>query len=151
MRSIVRSAVTAGLFAVLALVAGSASFAPSVSAAETGRYSLDDAWCFDDGLDHYCTEIDGWFRYTVTPDGRERVTINSRQHIVVTRDGVLIGESTKVTADRTIYLDGGLFSLHSNVHTKVDYIDQECVSGIVLRMTNYGEVVDFRFTGPECA
>ena len=151
MRSTLRSAAAAGLFAVLALVAGSASFAPSVSAAETGRYSLDDSWCFDGGLDQYCTDIVGTMRWVVMPDGRERVTINARQRIVVTRDGVLIGESTTVRTDHSVYLEGGLFSLRTNVHTKADYIDQWCVSGAVLRMTNYGEIFDFRMTGPDCA
>ncbi len=149
MRSTLRSAVTAGLFAVLALVAGSASFAPSVSAAETGRFEIDDSWCFQDVVLRYCFEIDGALHYVTTPDGRERATIVARQTTVITSDGVFVGRSREASLSRSLYVDGGRSDHFEVSHTKSTYGDETCVITAVLRITDFELVLD-HWNGPGC-
>lgn len=150
MRSTIRSAATAGLFAVLALVAGSASFAPSVSAAETGRFEIDDTWCFQDVVLRYCFEIDGSLHWVTTPDGRERATIQARQTTVITNDGAFVGRSREVSLSQSLYVDGGQSDHFEVSHTSSTYGDETCVITAVLRITDFELVLD-HWKGPGCA
>ena len=150
MRSILRSTMTAGLFAVLTLVAGSAGFAPSASAAEPGRFQIDDAWCFQDVDLRYCFEIDGSLHWVSTPDGRERATIQTRQTTVITDDGAFVGRSRVVGLSRSLYVDGGQSDHFDVSHTISTYGDETCVITAVLRITDFEVVLD-HWNGPGCA
>jgi hypothetical protein len=150
MRSTLRSAVTAGLFAVFALVAGSASFAPSVSAADTGRFEIDDEWCFQDVVLLYCFEIDGSVQWVTTSDGRDRATIQARQTTVITNNGVLVGQSRQISLLKSLYVEGGRSDLFEVSHTNSTYGDETCVISAVLRITDFEVVLD-HWKGPGCA
>jgi hypothetical protein len=150
MRSILRSTMAAGLFAVLTLVGASASFAPSASAAEPGRFQIDDAWCFQDVDLRYCFEIDGSLHWVTTPDGRERVTIQARQTTVITDDGAFVGRSRDVSLTRSLYVEGGQSDHFGVSHTMSTYGDETCVITAVLKVTDFEVVLD-HWNGPGCA
>jgi hypothetical protein len=150
MRSILRSAATAGLFALLALTAGSASFAPSANAADPGRFDIDDTWCFQDVIDRYCFVVNGHVHWVVTPDGRDRATIQARQTTVISRDGAVIGASREVSLLKSLYVEGGRSDLFEISHTKATYGGERCVITAVLKITDFEVTLD-HWNGPGCA
>ncbi len=147
MRPFIRS-ITALAFALLVMTAGS-SAALASNGAETGRSETHEAWCFDDVVLQYCFEVDGTFRYTATPNGRELVHMNFRNRTTVYENGVVVGTSDVRSIDQTVYVDGGQYSTKSIVRTKASFGDQVCTSTTVFKMVDYEIVVD-RSNGPGC-
>ena len=149
MRSLLRS-LSAVAFALLVLTAGSSAALASSGSAETGRSTFDDEWCFDDVVLQYCFDVEGFVRYTATPDGRERVSIHSVNRTVVYEDGVVVGSSDVRSIDSSLYEDGGQVRTQSIVRTQASFGDQTCVTAVVFKMVDYEVVVD-RWNGPDCS
>ena len=149
MRSLFRS-LGAVVFALLVMTAGSSAALASGDGAETGRYTIDDEWCFDDVVLQYCFDVDGFVRYTATPDGRELATMNVRNRTVVFENGVVVGSSDVRSIDTSVYEDGAQVRTQSVVKTRVSFGDQTCVSTLVFKMVDYEVIVD-RWNGPDCA
>ena len=148
MRSALRS-IGAIVFALLDMTAGSSAALAAGDGAETGRYTIDDAWCFDDVVLQYCFEVDGFVRYTATPDGRELATIHVRNRTVVYENDVVVGTSDVRSIDKSVYEDGGQVSTQSIVKTRATFGEQTCVSTVVFKMVDYEVVVD-TWNGPDC-
>jgi hypothetical protein len=147
MRSFFR-AVAASILALYVLGAASTAVL-AATPAETGRYSIDDEWCFQDVVLRYCFDFDGFVSYVALPDGRERVTIQARETTVVTRDGAVVGETREVSIDKTLFVDGGLSDMHTVTHAQASFDDQTCTYTAVLKIGDYEVVLD-QWNGPGC-
>ncbi len=148
MRSPLRSLLASALFAVSVLgVAASGALAAS---ATPGRFTSSDAWCFDDVVLQYCFDNQHTVRFIEFADGDGWVSISSREQTVVYRDGAIVGQSTTVSQDRSIYVDGGLATLREVSHTKYAGEGVTCTSTYLLRITDF-ELQMERWNGPGCA
>jgi hypothetical protein len=147
MRSSLRSLLSAAALAVAALlVAASAVFA---STASPGRFTVDDAWCFDDVVLQYCFDQHYTVQFVDFADGDGWVKITGRATTDIYRDGVLVGTSRTVSNDRSVYVDGGQANLHTVEHTRSSFDGETCVITTVLRITDFEVVLD-KWNGPGC-
>ena len=90
---IVRSLLTGSLLALTILGASTAAVSAASSTHET--FPIDEAWCFDDGLLTYCTEMTGTVKFVLDPSGGERSITKIVQTVVITDDaGAYVGEYT---------------------------------------------------------
>jgi hypothetical protein len=123
--------------------------AATASGASRETYDLADAWCFDDVVLQYCTEVEGRFQVISTPNGREAAKVPLLERVTVYRDGVEIGSYDTRTHDRTVFLDGGILSMHIGERTTATYDGQTCVTLADFRMVD-DEVVLDRFGPTRC-
>jgi hypothetical protein len=150
LRSLTRALTASALLATL-LVGGAASTAFAAgSPADNGRYTFGDDYCWEGGSWKYCFEQDGSLTFVVTPDGTEMATIVFRQRTLSYFNGTLIGDSSEVSIDRSVWKDGGLSDFHIVEHTKAEFDGQTCVLTTVLKQTDYEIVLD-HWNGPGCA
>ena len=138
---LVRSVLTGSLLA-LALVGGSAA-AVSAASSTHETFPIQEAWCFDDGLLTYCTEITGTFTVVVEPSGDERSLTKLTQHVVITDDdGAYVGEYTSRVNDqfRFSWDDGMTIKSLERIHS----FDGEltCVSSIKVLIKDFDVKVD---------
>ncbi len=138
---IVRSLLTGSLLALTILGASTAAVSAASSTHET--FPIDEAWCFDDGLLTYYTEMTGTFKVTLDPSGGSRSQTKIVQHVVITDDaGAYVGEYTSRVHDQFRFdFDGGMtIKSLERIHS-VDG-DLTCVSSIKLFIKDYEAKVD---------
>jgi hypothetical protein len=138
---LVRSLLTGSLLA-LAVIGGSAGVVSAASSTHE-TFPIQEAWCFDDGLLTYCTEIDGTFKIVIAPDGDERSITQLTQHVVITDDaGQYVGEYTSRVNDqfRFSWEDGMTIKSLERIHS----FDGEltCTSSIKVLIKDFEVKVD---------
>lgn len=130
--------------ALLALAVLGASAATVLAApADTGRFEVADAWCFDDVTLVYCTETDGFVSVVVTPDGGEKAVTHLRSRTVITdAAGAYVGEYTVRTQDQFRYSADGDVTMHEVTHTSATFDGTTCTGHSVLRIADFEVRID---------
>jgi hypothetical protein len=144
MRLLKRPLFASVMLAVLVVGGGTATaLAAPGAAASPGRFTIDEAWCFQDGIGgyNYCFEMNGSMHVTTKPDGRETATINLRQATVIRQNGVVIGESRTTSLDQFRFSDEGM-DIQTVAHTRSEFGGQKCVATTVLKIVDYEVVID---------
>jgi hypothetical protein len=105
---LVRSLLTGTLLA-LAVIGGSIGTAAAASSTHE-TFPIQEAWCFDDGLLTYCTEMSGSMKVVTDPSGDTRSLTKVSQTVVITDDaGAYVGEySVRVNDQFRFSWEGGM-------------------------------------------
>jgi hypothetical protein len=149
MLSRLRPLATGSLLALLLVASAVPAAFAAGSPAENGRYTFGDDYCWSGGSWTYCFEQEGSSQFVITPDGREMANTVFRQRTLAYHDGQLVGESSEISFDRSVWEDGGLGTFHVVEHTKAEWDGQTCVLTTVLKKIDYEIVVD-HWNGPGC-
>ena len=155
MRTLLRTlAATAALAALVLGAAASTALAASdqASPAQTYRYTFDDTWCFDDGVDIDCSVAHGVISATYMPEGRRAI---SRIHYALStvtydRAGAQIGSSRERSMDRTISVEDGSYTELIIEHHRADGPGYDCQYGYRLKLADFALVAE-KFSGPGCS
>lgn len=137
----IRSLLTGTLLA-FALVGGSA-LAVSAASSTHDTFPIDEAWCFDDGLLTYCTEMTGTFKVVIAPSGDERSITQLVQTVVITDDaGAYVGQYTSRVHDQFRFSWEGGMTIKSI--ERIQSFDGEltCVSSLKVLIKDFEVKVD---------
>jgi hypothetical protein len=148
MRSPLRSILASSIVAVALLAIGTTS--ALAGNATPGRYTFGDAWCFDDVVLQYCFDNQHTLQVVEFADGDSFARISSRERTVVYRNGAVVAESLEISNDRSVFLDGGLASMHTVSHVRYAGDGVTCSSTYLLKITDYELQID-RWNGPGCS
>lgn len=136
MRSLARALLTGAALALIA-VAGSSS---AVLAGD--KYTVQDAWCFDDVVYQYCFDNEYTVKVVELKDGDGIVKISGRQHTEVFQAGQLVGVIDEVTKDRSVYVDGGLADMTVKEKESITHDGETCVYKAMLKISDYEVTLD---------
>lgn len=127
----------------LALTLGAPVLAAPGASASPSVVDLSAEWCFQDGAGgyQYCFDVDGRAVFLDNQAGSS-VTITARDRTVVTKDGVLVGESTENHLIRGVYQADGTVTTQDVVIARSEFHGERCTYQAVFRIADYQLVVD---------
>jgi hypothetical protein len=143
MRLIARAIAPILAAAAIALAGGApAVLADSENAAQPWSLDLRAEWCFDDSPGYlYCFDVKGKAQFVDNKAGSS-VTITERNHTVVSKDGVVVGEDTTVSLLRGVYQEDGTVVTQERVHTRATFGDESCQYSSIYRIVDFELVLD---------
>ena len=147
MRTFLRTITAAAALSALLLGAG----ASGALAAPVERYTFDDAWCVDFGVQYDCSVAHGTLFVTFAPDGRETARIVFRETTEsFDPSGVQIGTFRTWSFDRTVLADDGQHDTFLVGHYRADGPYEDCGGSFVLKIVDF-EVQVEHLNGPHCS
>jgi hypothetical protein len=141
MRTFLR--IAAPILAAVAIALGGAStaLAGSPKAAAPYSWDLEAAWCFDDVVYQYCFDVDGKAQFVDT-NSRESVVAHQVVRTVISKDGVVVGDTTVISNDRFVFNADGTYTQQVVELTRSDFAGETCRIAIVWRQADFETVVD---------
>ena len=144
MPKITRLLASSAFAAILLLTAGLGS---TLAAGRTTEvYDLDDAWCFQDGVELACTVREGTLTIVTKADGTSIGTVKLRQDTTITVDGAFVAEYTTRTHDRTRSEPDGSYTTTTRERTRWTDGEETCVSRVILKIVDFDVVIDIERT-----
>jgi hypothetical protein len=138
MHSRLRAPLAAVTLAALAII-GTTSAA---LAAETTKFTVHDAWTFDDVALRYEFDMEHSVKFIDYADGDGRVVIKSTEHTDVYEGDQLVAVIDEVSKDKTAFVDGGQMNVTQKVKSIAVADGEECVYTATLRIVDFEVVVD---------
>ena len=128
------------LFGVALLASIGAGSTLAKGAVET--YDLSDAWCFQDGIDRYCTVREGTLTIETKNDGNTVGRVDLVTTVDVTTDGAFVATYTTRTSQVSRSATDGSYSFTWSDKTRRTDGEQTCKIDMRVKIVDFHVVTD---------
>ena len=106
-------------------------------------YDLSDAWCFQDGVDRYCTVQEGVFTIETKNDGSTVGRVDLVSTVDITVDGAFVATYTTRTSQVSRSAPDGSYSFSWSDKTRRTDGDGTCKVDMRVKIVDFHVVTDF--------